>query len=112
MKAATVNDVGSMSLISKSERLSNSFFVSVLNSNVIFDYYREFINCTVNIQINDLRQIPIIIPNNDDLEEIERLFRIVYEHKKTHFADNEKSLPIPEEDELDLLIANLYSVDT
>ena len=100
-----------MSLISKSKYLSNAFFVSVLNSNIIFDYYREFINCTVNIQINDLRQIPIIIPDKKDLAKIEELFQKIYNCKKQHFIKNDKLLHIPEESELDLLISRLYSVD-
>ena len=111
LKGSTVNDVGSMSLISKSKYLSNAFFVSVLNSNIIFDYYREFINCTVNIQINDLRQIPIIIPDKKDLAKIEELFQKIYNCKKQHFIKNDKLLHIPEESELDLLISRLYSVD-
>lgn len=101
MKAATVNDVGSMSLISTSEYLSNAFFVSVLNSNVIFDYYREFINCTVNIQINDLRQIPIVIPSKEELETIKSLFDTIYSAKKASFLSNEKGNITQEEIELD-----------
>ena len=110
LKAATVNDVGSMSLISTSEYLSNAFFVSVLNSNIIFDYYREFINCTVNIQINDLRQIPIIIPSKEELTNIESLFETIYASKKESFESNEKGAITPEESELDDYIALLYSI--
>lgn len=51
-----------MSLIPFKDAPSSSYFVAILNSNLIFDFYREFINCSVNIQINDIRQIPIIIP--------------------------------------------------
>ena len=45
--------------------LSNKFIVALLNSNVLFDYYREFINCSVNIQVNDIKQLPIIIPTKE-----------------------------------------------
>jgi len=67
LKQATVNDVGSMSLMSLCA-LPNMYFVSILNSILAFTYYREFINCTVNIQINDLRQMPIVIPTEEQLQ--------------------------------------------
>ena len=97
-----------MSLISLHNNLPNSFFVSVLNSNLIFDYYREFINCTVNIQINDLRQIPIIIPTEKQLHEILELFENIYELKRN---DISKSTQIAElEKLLDVCISNLYAI--
>ena len=59
LKQASVNDVGSMSLMPIVKTISSYYIIALLNSNLIFDYYREFINCTVNIQINDIRQVPI-----------------------------------------------------
>ena len=67
-----MNDVGSMSLM-PSLYLDSLYFTALLNSNLLFDYYREFINCSVNIQINDLRQIPIIIPTESELQHIIKL---------------------------------------
>ncbi|MFC2471740.1 MAG: Eco57I restriction-modification methylase domain-containing protein, partial [Lachnoanaerobaculum gingivalis] len=75
MKSASVNDVGSMSLSTLLENIPNYYLVCVLNSDFIFDYYREFINCTVNIQINDIRQIPIIIPTKESLKIISKTFQ-------------------------------------
>jgi hypothetical protein len=68
MKNKSVNDVGSMSLSSIVDYLPNYYIVTLLNSELLFDYYREYINCTVNIQINDIRQLPIIIPTNKQLD--------------------------------------------
>lgn len=64
LKTKSVNDVGSMSLISVVTAIPNFYFVILLNSELLFGYYREFINVTVNIQINDIRQLPIIIPDS------------------------------------------------
>lgn len=75
MKSAPVNDVGSMSLTTLLTNIPNYYFVSILNSDYIFDYYKEFINCTVNIQINDIRQVPIVIPVRQELEKLEPLFK-------------------------------------
>ena len=109
LKQATVNDVGSMSLMSVSY-LPNAFFVSLLNSNFLFDYYRQFINCTVNIQINDLRQIPIIIPTENELNEFLDLFYKIYSIKKESGSDEPNSLKDYEK-QLDNLVNSLYSVD-
>ncbi|MGN0805354.1 MAG: Eco57I restriction-modification methylase domain-containing protein [Candidatus Coproplasma sp.] len=110
LKSATVNDVGSMSLISCFDYLPNYFFVAILNSNVIFDYYREFINCTVNIQINDLRQIPIIIPNKEQLDSIEKLFNEIYLEKKNAFDLGESYTISKQEENLDKIVSLLYLI--
>lgn len=73
LKLASVNDVGAMSLMPTLGELSSKFIIGLLNSNLIFDYYREFVNCTVNIQINDIRQIPIVMPQREELYVIESL---------------------------------------
>lgn len=73
LKLASVNDVGSMSLMPILSELSSKFIIGLLNSNLIFDYYREFVNCTVNIQINDIRQIPIVVPQREELKLLESL---------------------------------------
>lgn len=75
MKTKAVNDVGSMSLSSVIQSVPNFYFVALLNSNLMFDYYREYINCTVNIQINDIKQLPIVIPSEQQCEYIRPLFQ-------------------------------------
>lgn len=83
MKSASVNDVGSMSLSSLSEFVPNYYLVCLLNSELLFDYYREFINCTVNIQINDIRQIPVIIPSAEELSKVKPDFENAVNLKKS-----------------------------
>ncbi|MDD3908531.1 MAG: DNA modification methylase [Proteiniphilum sp.] len=107
LKNKSINDVGSMSLCSLVENLPNNYFVSILNSNLIFDYYREFINCTVNIQINDIRQLPIIIPNESQCREIENIFFQAMQYKTK--SNSEKELKAIE-NELDNKVVNLYGI--
>ncbi len=57
LKGASVNDVGSMSLFPLSNLCTSKYIIALLNSNLLFDFYREFINCSVNIQINDITMI-------------------------------------------------------
>ena len=87
LKQKSVNDVGSMSLSSIIDKVPNYYLITLLNSNILFDYYREFINVTVNIQINDIRQLPIIIPNQAVLEKIKLLFDEIVELKKQNYND-------------------------
>ena len=83
LKLESVNDVGSMSLLSVKSDMSNKFIIGLLNSSLIFDYYREIVNCTVNIQINDIRQIPIIIPDTEDAKLLEVLVNKAIRIKKS-----------------------------
>lgn len=108
LKQATVNDVGSMSLMTLYSYLTNAYFVSILNTNLLFDYYREFINCTVNIQINDLRQIPVVIPDTTQKESVEELFRTIYEHKQ---KGNSASFTLSElESKMDEIVEAIYNL--
>ena len=112
LKGKTVNDVGSMALMSIIELLPNYFFVSLLNSNTIFDYYREFINVTVNIQINDIRQLPIVIPSADFLRELKHLYEKISLLKKEEFKGktiNRESYGSLEK-QIDDLVNTLYAV--
>lgn len=84
LKQISVNDVGSMSLSSIVNLVPNHYLISLLNSDVLFDYYREFINVTVNIQINDIRQLPIIIPDEEQLNNFKELFEIIIKSKRNN----------------------------
>ena len=55
-------------------KTSEKFIICICNSNLINRYTEAFINCTVNFQLNDARQIPIIIPNKKQLKQAEILF--------------------------------------
>ena len=105
LKGESVNDVGSMSLYAI-DLLSNKFIVALLNSNVLFDYYREFINCSVNIQINDIKQLPIIIPTKEFAFLIESLADKAIK-KKQKLVDNDLEFI---EEEIEDLIKTLYSI--
>ena len=113
MKSASVNDVGSMSLSTLLENIPNYYLVCVLNSDFIFDYYREFINCTVNIQINDIRQIPIIIPTKESLKIISKTFQEAIDLKKSvvsgiSFEENNALEEI--EKQINTFINTLYAI--
>ena len=115
LKLASVNDVGAMSLMPILPKLSSKFILGLLNSNLIFDYYREFVNCTVNIQINDIRQIPIVIPEKGELKIFESLIDKAISIKRSALEMNSEtdfidaSLLLVEK-EIDNAVLSLYRI--
>ena len=104
-----------MSLMPLLAELSSKFIIGLLNSNLIFDYYREFVNCTVNIQINDIRQIPIIIPQEKEFKMLESLVGKAINIKKTALEIDSETDCIDSkllliEDEIDNAVLSLYRI--
>ena len=115
LKQASVNDVGSMSLMPILSSVPSKYIIALLNSNLIFDYYREFVNCTVNVQINDLRQIPIVIAGNKMLDKINELTDRAIEIKKSVLQSEETDTLYTElladiELEIDKAVEQLYLI--
>lgn len=95
--------------------LSSKFIIGLLNSNLIFDYYREFVNCTVNIQINDIRQIPIVLPQREQLKVFELLVDKAISIKKSALeidseADYIDTNLLLVEKEIDKAVLSLYRI--
>jgi len=117
LKGVSVNDVASMSLYPfEGSETDSKYFICLLNSSFLFYYLRTFINNTVNLQMNDVRQIPIIIPTKEQINE----FRIIFDEA---FAIKEKQYSEkidPEETDiclerlqtkLDKIVYPLYNVN-
>lgn len=96
-----------MSLCSLSTIVPNFFLVSILNSDLLFDYYREFVNCTVNIQINDIRQLPVIIPNQENLLHIKWFYNDLINLKQ--FWNNKEKIDEKEKN-INFIVNKLYSI--
>ena len=97
-----------MSLMPLLPSVPSKFLIALLNSNFLFDYYREFINCTVNVQINDLRQIPVIIPSLKVLEEFISLTNIAIDIKKSvSLEDETDSIQIEDLSDVEIKIDNM-----
>ncbi|EFS98136.1 hypothetical protein HMPREF1977_0564 [Capnocytophaga ochracea F0287] len=67
----------------------------------------NFINNTSHFQINDARQLPIIIPDKDTLDKFEELFKQAVQIKKRY--SNEVKLDNIQQ-EIDVLVNELYRV--
>lgn len=104
-----------MSLMTVETNVSNRYIIGLLNSNFIFDYYRVFVNCTVNIQINDLRQIPILIPTPEELYKLVLLVNNAVKVKKLALLENRANFQLSKllesiEKEIDIKICQLYRI--
>jgi hypothetical protein len=87
IKTKSINDVASMSLYTINDiLLPNFYFVCILNSRFLFDFLKKFINESVNLQINDIRQLPVIIPTNDELKKYKDIFDRAVKIQKDKFA--------------------------
>lgn len=88
LKGQSINDVASMSMYSLCN-LSAAYFVTLLNSKFMYDYLKTFINASVNLQINDFRALPIVIPSQIQMEQTMSLFRQAFElQKQGNFSSN------------------------
>ena len=69
LKGVGVFDVLSMSLFTQTQ-IPDSYFVAIINSELISLYVDNFINNTSHFQINDARQLPIVLPSDDALTKL------------------------------------------
>jgi methylase of polypeptide subunit release factors len=115
LKEKTINDVKSMSLF-PIDKSYTKYLIAVLNSTFLSHYQFHFINNTVSIQINDIRQLPIIIPTDNDLKEFEDIFNRAVNIQKKKFSglisekEAEKELDKIQR-ELDEKVLKLYGLE-
>ena len=107
LKKNGVFDVLSMSLFTLVSSLPDWYYVCLINSWLISLYVDNFINNTSHFQINDARQLPIIIPDKDTLDKFEELFKQAVQIKKGY--SNEVKLDNIQQ-EIDVLVNELYRV--
>jgi hypothetical protein len=63
-----------MSLFCTTPKINEKYIIVLLNSDIMSKYLNSFVNTTVHFQINDARQLPIIIPTQEQLKEFEGIF--------------------------------------
>ena len=108
IKTNGVFDVLSMSLFTMTT-LPDWYFVALINSEFISLYVDNFINNTSHFQINDARQLPIIIPQKETFESLQKLVADCISLKKTVTTDD--FLMGEKQYELDRLVRLLYGVE-
>lgn len=91
-----VNDVGGMTLHSYCNKISAKYIICIGNSDFASRYTETFVNFTVNFQVNDCRQIPLIIPTEKQLEDFEKLFDEAYLIKRKQYSCNATNIEFEE----------------
>jgi hypothetical protein len=114
IKKSGVFDVLSMSMFSKTN-IPDLYFVCLINSRIISFYVNNFINNTSHFQINDARQLPIIIPSENQLKNFIGVFNDAILVKKNQFLgkisiDNAVSDLFLLQEKLDQMVAILYQL--
>lgn len=84
IKDKGVSDVLSMSLFTMTE-IPDWYYVSLINSEFISLYVDNFINNTSHFQINDARQLPVIIPTQEELSDFQNISQKLIDSKKSKF---------------------------
>jgi hypothetical protein len=113
IKDSGVFDVNAMSLFSQSNLFPEKYLICLLNSYLIYNYKFDFINNTSAFQINDARQIPIIVPSENQKQEFENLFDRAYKIKVQEFdktiSKSEVESKLNEiQEKLDDMVMSLY----
>ena len=106
-KQKSINDVKSMSLFGMTDKVPEYMIISLINSTFTSKYVDDFVNNTQTFQINDARQIPIIIPTADQLAQITDIFNRALHIKRT--TNNDDELAVIQK-ELDKLVLALYNL--
>jgi restriction endonuclease S subunit len=111
-----VFDVNAMSIFLENDLITEKFLVCLLNSYFVFKYQKTFINSTSAFQINDARQLPIVIPNDVQLRRFEEIFDRAEALKLQQYAnpantnEADAKLALLQQD-LDQSILELYGVE-
>jgi hypothetical protein len=114
IKQKGVYDVLTMSLFTMIH-IPDWYYVCLINSKFISKLVYDFINSTSHFQINDARQLPVIIPSDEQLNTFENIFNRAVEIQKNKFSgkiaedEAEKQLNLIQI-ELDKEVEELYDV--
>jgi len=94
--------------------LPHWYFVAVMNSMFVGIYVDNFINNTCHFQINDARQLPIIVPSEAMKQELWQITNASISAKKEAFSSPKKDAVEEKlsllQRKLDILICELYKV--
>ena len=107
LKQKSINDVKSMSLYGLTSKVPEYYIICLINSTLMSYYVDNYVNNTQTFQINDARQLPIIVPSQDELVELRRIFDDAIRIKKTTNHPEELRLLLVR---LDNTIDKIYSI--
>ena len=105
-KQRSINDVKSMSIYGTTDKVPEDFIITLINSTLISYYVDTFVNNTQTFQINDARQLPVVIPNDVDIKKAAEIVAFAIDCKKNHNDSPMKEL----QEEVDAFVLSLYRI--
>lgn len=105
-KEKSIHDVKSMSIFGVFDSVEEDYIITLINSTFISYYVDNFVNNTQTFQINDARQLPVIIPRREENEQAVKFVTKAIRIKKGAVLDNESLDTIQKE--VDLYVEKLY----
>lgn len=105
-KEKSIHDVKSMSIFGVSNLVEEDYIITLINSTFISYYVDNFVNNTQTFQINDARQLPIVIPQKEENEQAIKFVTKAIRIKKGDVLANESLETIQKE--VDLYVEKLY----
>lgn len=105
-KEKSIHDVKSMSIFRVFDSVEEDYIITLINSTFISYYVDNFVNNTQTFQINDARQLPVIIPRKEENEQAVKFVTKAIRIKKGAVLDNESLDTIQKE--VDLYVEKLY----
>ena len=105
-KEKSIHDVKSMSIFGVTDLISEDYIITLINSTFISYYVDNFVNNTQTFQINDARQLPVIIPQKKENELAIKLVSKAIQVKKSAESTNDTLDSIQKE--VDSYVESLY----
>ena len=96
-----------MSIYGLTEKVPEYYIICLINSTLMSYYVDNYVNNTQTFQINDARQLPIIIPTQEELKVCRYIFDDAIQIKKTtNRPEDLRQLQI----RLDNVVDKIYSI--
>src|SRR5207244_11455221 len=83
----SIFDASSSRLTPIIESLAAETFVAIANSDVFSFFLKKFIKHNQDIEINDMRMMPVVIPTSEQHQRVQELARRCIEAKRAEFAN-------------------------
>ncbi len=100
-----------MSLFGMSDMVSEDYIIALINSTLFSYYVDTFVNNTQTFQINDARQLPIIIPTTTLVDIAHRIVNQAIEIKKDYSCEKETQL-ISLQNKVDSWAMEIYNLQS
>ncbi|MFB6187454.1 MAG: TaqI-like C-terminal specificity domain-containing protein [Halobacteriaceae archaeon] len=102
-----VIDSSGVVLIPTAEALPAKYLLGILNSNLMKYIIDNFINSTVNVQVSDMRLLPIPVPTPDEKQRITELVDEAIARQKGEIEDDIENI----REEIEKEVKEIYGID-